>query len=915
MSPYLRIAILGSLLLASAGRADLPSFTGVGDLPGGTSDSVALAISADGQVVVGESVGTSGTQAFRWTQSGGMSGLGFLSLANPWSSARAVSSTGSVIVGSSDDASGVRRAYRWSGGVMTLLNNQSCSGCDPITEGFGVSGNGLVAVGLSVARGGLSSPLHVDPVRWAGGGTTLSDLGNLAASEEVGQALGASLTGSIIVGDHESNSGKDAWYWSGSGLNPLPHLHAGAPIAASAAAVSSDGTAIVGSSTKRTITLPGGTVVAADKQAVRWSGASFATVQQLGSLPGAPFVDSEAHAASANGGVIVGRAVDANGTDRAFIWDAAHGMRDLASVLTSDYGLDLTGWVLVEALGVSDVVANSFRVVGRGVDPQGNPQGWVAYLTPPPCSNGTDDDLDGSTDYPNDPGCWSPGDHSEQFDCQDGIDDDGDGDVDFPADSGCWSATDSTERPDCSNGIDDDGDGPTDHPSDPGCFTPDWPLENPQCSDGINNDADASIDYPADAQCVRASDLSEVADCSDGLDDDGDGDIDFPADAQCDSAADLSENPQCSDGVDNDVDGRVDYPVQYPGCVALDDAFEKAQCSDGVDNDNDGFTDHPADTGCSSAASESEKPFVAQPGLVAVDRESRAVFFVNTVTGAQTLISQGAQLQAPQGVALRGGAEIVVADPAGLFAVAASGAQRQASPPLVPKESLQLAFDASGNPYVLEQTQISKVTWSLVGVGAKSTWLSVPAGTTLLGWDGDALALEANGNLLVTGAGFLGNGVMRINAVTKAITVLDPTLASRKWLDLAVEANGAILAAGLQNTTGHGVYRIDPSTGAATALNNTYPWQRPTGIAVGPGGDIYVADAGVCASDGSCSGGKIVTVDEVSGVVAPLSSGGFIAGELDLVALPEPDGIASLVAGALGLACARGRRARRNRCA
>ena len=905
------LAMLGSLCLASASSADPPSFTGVGDLAGGASDSVALAISADGQVVVGESESSSGTQAFRWTRSGGISGLGFLSLADPASSARAISSNGSVIVGSSNDASGVWRAFRWSGGVFTLLNAQSCSSCDPITEGLGLSSDGQVAVGSSAARGGGSSPLHLDPVRWAGGGTTLSDLGNLSGgNEEIGAAFGASQNGAVIVGNHTSSAGKDAWYWTGSGLIALPHLFGGTPIAASANAVSRDGTTIVGFSTKRTITLPGGTVVAADSQAVKWTGANYTTATQLGSLSGATFVDSEALAVSQNGGVIVGRAVDANGADRAFVWDAAHGMRDLATVLQSDYGVDVTDWVLTEATGISDVVSNTYTVVGRGVDPQGNPQGWVAYLTPPACSDGVDNDGDGQTDYPADPGCRSASDHSEQFDCQDGIDDDGDGLVDYPADPGCRAATDPTEKFDCSDGLDNDGDGLTDYPADPGCFTADWPLENPECSDGIDNDGDGNVDYPADAQCVRPSDRSELPDCSDGIDNDGDGNVDYPADAQCESAADLSENPQCSDGVDNDGDGRIDYPSEYPGCISLDDPTEKAQCSDGVDNDGDGLTDWPNDPGCQTALDASESPFVpTQAGLVAVDRHSRAVFFVNVNTGAQALISQAAQLTDPQGVAMRG-SELVVADPAGLFALAPSGAQRRASPALVPKESLQLAFDAIGDPYVLESTQISKVAWSTTGIGAKTSWLTLPVPPSLLSWDGDALALEATGNLLTSATGFSGNGVFRINAATKAVTILDPGIKSRRWLDLAVEADGTILVAGLQNSIGNGVYRIDPSSGAATALNNTYPWQRPTGITVTPGGAIYVADAGVCASDGSCSGGKIVSVDPSSGAITPLASGGFIAGELDLVPMPEPGRSSALAAGLLSVLClARRRRA------
>ena len=52
---------------AAAASAQVPSFQGVGDLTGGATDSVALAVSADGTTVVGQSESTSGSEAFQWT--------------------------------------------------------------------------------------------------------------------------------------------------------------------------------------------------------------------------------------------------------------------------------------------------------------------------------------------------------------------------------------------------------------------------------------------------------------------------------------------------------------------------------------------------------------------------------------------------------------------------------------------------------------------------------------------------------------------------------------------------------------------------------------------------------------------------------------------------------------------------------
>jgi hypothetical protein len=108
------------------------------------------------------------------------------------------------------------------------------------------------------------------------------------------------------------------------------------------------------------------------------------------------------------------------------------------------------------------------------------------------------------------------------------------------------------------------------------------------------------------------------------------------------------------------------------------------------------------------------------------------------------------------------------------------------------------------------------------------------------------------------------------------------------------------------------VYRVDPVTGIATALNDTYGWQMPTGVAVTASGEIYVADSGVCADD-ACVGGEIVHVDPSTGAVTPLSSGGAIGGEIDLVVLPEPSTTLSWGAGAAALAGLSRRRSRRAR--
>lgn len=101
------------------------------------------------------------------------------------------------------------------------------------------------------------------------------------------------------------------------------------------------------------------------------------------------------------------------------------------------------------------------------------------------CNDGQDNDGDGLTDYPNDPGCSSPTDTSEYnyvqttYACNDHLDNDGDSLIDYPQDPGCSSATDTDEynfiQPPqtyaCNDHLDNDSDGLVDYPNDPGCYS------------------------------------------------------------------------------------------------------------------------------------------------------------------------------------------------------------------------------------------------------------------------------------------------------------------------------------------------------------------------------------------------------------------------------------------------------------
>jgi hypothetical protein len=120
----------------------------------------------------------------------------------------------------------------------------------------------------------------------------------------------------------------------------------------------------------------------------------------LGDLPGGAVL-SAAYATTADGSVVVGSAGIAGSctpfgcqtAPRAFIWDATNGLRDLNTVLTG-LGLDLGGWVLREARGIS---ADGRVIVGTGTNPDGNFEAWRVELTPPILRG--DANCDGAVDF------------------------------------------------------------------------------------------------------------------------------------------------------------------------------------------------------------------------------------------------------------------------------------------------------------------------------------------------------------------------------------------------------------------------------------------------------------------------------------------------------------------------------------
>lgn len=347
---------------ASTSFATTASFQGLGDLPGSIFTSEARGVSADGSTVVGYGSSASGTEAFRWTSGDGMVGLGDLPGGYFSSVAYGVSADGLVVVGEGYSAS-ADEAFRWtSSDGMVGLGDLSGGGFS--SSARGVSADGSVVVGYSI-----SNSSSYEAFRWTSGDGMVG-LGDLSGGQVYSRARDVSADGSVVAGWSVSASGHEAFRWTSDdgmiGLGDLP----GGSFNSYTRSVSADGSTVVGSS-----------MSASGREAFRWT--SDDGMVGLGDLPGGDFYSS-AQGVSADGSVVVGYSrVSFVARDEAFIWDTANGMQSLKDVLVNDHGLDLSGWTLHEALGISP---DGLTIVGHGYNPSGYTEAWVATIPEPPTS-------------------------------------------------------------------------------------------------------------------------------------------------------------------------------------------------------------------------------------------------------------------------------------------------------------------------------------------------------------------------------------------------------------------------------------------------------------------------------------------------------------------------------------------------
>lgn len=338
MQPTLRLTALFAIAVANGALA-MPPYLELIPLTG-TSACTVHGMSADGTVIVGSVTGVTPqgeetTRPYVWRRGAALRTIplppGFAAGA-----AMAVSFDGSTIVGFARFGANLehQNAWIWSGlGNVTPLGD--LEGGVEVSDAVDVSDDGTIVLGTVRANSRSYAALW----RASEGWSVLEPLPIQYPSSAGGGISGDGSVVALSCFDSLSNS-LEAYRWTPQGQLDSLGDFAGSPHMSAAAAISRDGSTIIGSVRRN-----------ADTLAFAWR-ADEGELEDLGHFSEFP-ATAGALGVNADGSIIVGRASTGGPTFGAFIWDRSNGLRSLASVLQS-LDIDLGFTALWQANCVSD---------------------------------------------------------------------------------------------------------------------------------------------------------------------------------------------------------------------------------------------------------------------------------------------------------------------------------------------------------------------------------------------------------------------------------------------------------------------------------------------------------------------------------------------------------------------------------
>jgi uncharacterized membrane protein len=367
----------GSPMLIGPALSAGATFMPLGDLPGGSFDSTAFGISADGRVVVGQGTSDLGHEAVVWMPPSGPLSLGPSPGGFFGASAEAASDDGVFVAGFLQRTGTTFAAFRWSA-ATGLHFIDDIPGGPASNSAVDLSSDGSVLVGLGNSVNGIEA------YRWTAA-TGAVGLGDLPGIPFTSHSNGVSADGTIVVGHGNvlfGDAGGEGWRWTQEtgmvGLGDLP----GGGFESSAETISRNGKYVAGYGT-----------VAEGRMAFRWS--ADEGMRALGEIPGGAFM-SWGRAVSDDGDVA--GVSSGPGGDEAMLWTSDLGMVPVAPLLRLFGATGLDGWRLNSVEGIS---ADGRTLVGSGTDPDGHNHAWVATLPaslvcrPGECNPCVDADGDG----------------------------------------------------------------------------------------------------------------------------------------------------------------------------------------------------------------------------------------------------------------------------------------------------------------------------------------------------------------------------------------------------------------------------------------------------------------------------------------------------------------------------------------
>lgn len=309
----------------------------------------------DGTVVVGYATGDPEDMALRWTSSGGLRPL-----QGEDGQAHAVSPNGQLIVGSvADPAWNGRAAVIWREG-----EDPTPLYVDPrpeamvrfwFNEPYAVTDAG-VAYGMGVQEGALGEALAL-----AGTETTVTLLYGMSVAYGVTRD-GAVPVGVVFPSRHggfmEAVRGS-----TGLGFPTADAVCTPSTCESTAVDTTSDGSVVVG-----TATIPSDASSGPHRTAFTWT-----EEEGVSGLPGPDGGESGAHSVSDFGHIVGYAGAEAR---HAVVW--VDGVARRLDQGLADSGVEVpAGWILEEAVGIS---ADGGIVVGNGLNPEGERQGWRVVL-------------------------------------------------------------------------------------------------------------------------------------------------------------------------------------------------------------------------------------------------------------------------------------------------------------------------------------------------------------------------------------------------------------------------------------------------------------------------------------------------------------------------------------------------------